>query len=127
MKKNLKNLIEEKLRKNQLKTLVSFFLFIISFNANSLEIVRDPIAEDYFYNLSNNDDNFQSYIVFDSKPNAFVIENNIYFTTELIRLIEDEDTLKSIYFHELGHIEHNHYASKKIKILDASKSNSLNN
>ena len=71
--------------------------------------------------------NFQSYIVFDSKPNAFVIENNIYFTTELIKLIEDEDTLKSIYFHELGHIEHNHYASKKIKIQDTKKSNSLNN
>ena len=92
-----------------------------------MEIVRDPIAEDYFYNLSNNDKNFQSYIVFDNKPNAFVIENNIYFTSELIKLIEDEDTLKSIYYHELGHIEHNHYTSKKIKILDASKSNSLNN
>ena len=92
-----------------------------------MEIIRDPIAEDYFYNLSNNDGDFHSYIVFDNKPNAFVIENNIYFTTELIKLIEDEDTLKSIYFHELGHIEHNHYASKKIKVLDAKKSNSLNN
>ena len=92
-----------------------------------MEIIRDPIAEDYFNNLSNNDESFQSYIVFDSKPNAFVIENNIYFTTELIKLIEDEDTLKSIYYHEVGHIKLNHYASKKIKILDASKSNSLNN
>ena len=127
MKKNLKNHTEEKLRKKQLKTLVSFFLFIISLNVNSLEIIRDPIAEDYFYNLSNNDRDFHSYIVFDSKPNAFVIENNIYFTTELIKIIEDEDTLKSIYFHELGHIEHNHYTSKKIKVLDAKKSNSLNN
>ena len=127
MKKNLKNLIEEKLRKNQLKIIISFFLFIISFNANSLEIIRDPIAEDYFQNLSDNNNDFHNYIVFDNKPNAFVIENNIYFTTELIKLIEDEDTLKSIYFHELGHIEHNHYASKKIKVLDAKKSNSLNN
>ena len=92
-----------------------------------MEIIRDPIAEDYFYNLSNNDGNFQSYIVFDNKPNAFVIENNIYFTTELIKLIEDEDALKSIYFHELGHIKYNHFASKKIKILDTKKSNSLNN
>jgi len=91
-----------------------------------LEIIRDPIAEDYFYNL-NNDENFLSYVVLDNKPNAFVIENNIYFTTGLIKLIEDEDTLKSIYFHELGHIEHNHFASKKIKVLDAKKSNSLNN
>ena len=92
-----------------------------------MEIIRDPIAEDYFNNLSNNDDNFQSYIVFNNKPNAFVIENNIYFTTELIKLIEDEDTLKSIYFHELGHIEHNHYASKKTKMLDANKSNHNSN
>jgi len=92
-----------------------------------LEIIRDPIAEDYFYNLSNIDGDFRSYIVFDSKPNAFVVENNIYFTTELIKLIKDEDTLKSIYFHELGHIEYNHFASKKINVLDAKKSNSLNN
>ncbi len=35
--------------------------------------------------------------------------------------------MKSIYFHELGHIVHNHYASKKIKIIDSKKSNSLNN
>jgi hypothetical protein len=92
-----------------------------------LEIIRDPIAENYFNNLSNNDEDFNSYIVFDSKPNAFVIENNIYFTTELIKSIEDEDALKSIYFHELGHIVNNHYASKKIKVLDTKKSNSLNN
>ena len=94
---------------------------------NSLEIIRDPIAEEYFNNFSNNDEDFNSYIVLDSKPNAFVIEKNIYFTTELIKVIEDEDSLKSIYFHELGHIVRNHYASKKIKVLDAKKSNSLNN
>ena len=92
-----------------------------------MEIIRDPITEEYFQNLTNNNEDFFTYIVFDSNPNAFVIENNIYFTTELIKLIEDEDTLKSIYFHELGHIEHNHYVSKKIKVLDAKKSNSLNN
>jgi hypothetical protein len=127
LKKNLKNHIEEKLRKKPLKKLISIFLFAISLNANSLEIIRDPIAENYFNNLINNDEDFNSYIVFDSKPNAFVIENNIYFTTELIKLIEDEDALKSIYFHELGHIVNNHYASKKIKVLDTKKSNSLNN
>ena len=70
---------------------------------------------------------FNSYIVLDSKPNAFVIENNIYFTSELIKLIGDEDSLQSIYFHELGHIVHNHYASKKIKVIKEKKSNSLNN
>ncbi len=93
-----------------------------------MEIIRDPIAEDYFHNLNkNNNEDFSTYIVIDNKPNAFVIENNIYFTTELIKLIEDEDSLKSIYFHELGHIVHNHYASKKIKVLNSKKSNSLNN
>ena len=102
-------------------------MFVISFNANSLEIIRDPIAEEYFRDLNNSDEDFNSYIVSDNKPNAFVIENNIYFTTGLFKLIEDEDSLKSIYFHELGHIVHNHYASKKIKILDVKKSNSLNN
>ena len=93
----------------------------------SLEIIRDPIAEDYFKKLSNEDGVFNSYIILDSKPNAFVIENNIYFTSELIKLLEDEDTLKSIYFHELGHIVNNHYASKKIKVIEAKKTNSLNN
>ena len=92
-----------------------------------MEIIRDPIAEDYLRKLSNNDENINSYIVLDKKSNAFVIENNIYFTTELIKLIEDEDSLKSIYFHELGHIAHNHYTSKKIKAIDAKNSNSLNN
>ena len=114
-------------RKKLLKTLINFFLFFICFNANSLEIIRDPISEDYFQKLSNNYEDFNSYIVLDSKPNAFVIENNIYFTSELIKIIEDEDTLKSIYFHELGHIVLDHYASKKIKMIDAKKSNSLNN
>jgi len=92
-----------------------------------LEIIRDPITEEYFQNLSNNNEDFFTYIVVDSNPNAFVIENNIYFTTELIKLIEDEDTLKSIYYHELGHIEHNHFASKKMKVLDAKKANSISN
>ena len=127
MKKNLKNHTEERLKKKQLKILISFFLIFISLNAKSLEIIRDPIAEDYFQNLSNNNEDLNIYIVLNSEPNAFVIENNIYFTTGLFKIIEDEDSLKSIYFHELGHIVHNHYASKKIEILDAKKSNSINN
>ena len=127
LKKNLKNHTEEKLRKKQLKILINFFLFFICFNVYSLEIIRDPIAEDYFQKLNNDNIDFNSYIILDSKPNAFVIENDIYFTSELIKLIEDEDSLKSIYFHELGHIVYDHYASKKIGIIDAKKSNSLNN
>ena len=89
--------------------------------------MRDPIAENYFQKLSNFDGEFNSYIVLNSEPNAFVIDNNIYFTSGLIKLIEDEDSLKSIFFHELGHIVHNHYETKKIKVTDAKKKSSLNN
>ena len=127
MKKNLKNLIEEKLKKKQLIILISFFLFFICLNTNSLEIIRDPIAEEYFQKLSTDNKKIKTYIVLDNKPNAFVIENNIYFTSELIKVIEDEDALKAIFFHELGHILHNHYASKKIKSLNAKKLNSITN
>ena len=123
MKKNLKNHIEEKLRKKKLKTLVSFFLFIISFNANSLEIIRDPIAEDYFFNLSKNDGDFHSYIVFDSKPNAFVIEDSIYFTTELIKLIEDEgfDPKSDDYYNELDQRMRDEFPNKLGEQTQSSK------
>jgi len=110
-----------------LKIIINFFFIFISYKVFAVEIIRDPVAEVYFNNLSKDENKINSFLIIDEKPNAFVIENNIYFTTELIRLIEDEDALKSIFFHELGHIIHNHYASKKIKILEAQKSNSLNN
>lgn len=110
-----------------MKIIINFFFIFISFKVFAIEIIRDPVAEVYFNNLSKDENKFNSFLIIDEKPNAFVIENNIYFTTELIKLIEDEDALKSIFFHELGHIINNHYASKKIKLLDAQKSNSLNN
>ncbi|MDB0033822.1 M48 family metalloprotease [Alphaproteobacteria bacterium] len=110
-----------------MKILINFFFIVISFKVFAIEIIRDPIAEEYFNDLSNGENEFNSFLITDEKPNAFVIENNIYFTTELIELIEDEDVLKSIFFHELGHIINNHYASKKINYLDTQKSNSLNN
>ena len=40
--------------------------------------------------------------------------------------IKQEDVLKSIYFHEVGHIYHNHYNSKKLK-LNYSKKNMIYN
>jgi hypothetical protein len=110
-----------------LKILINLFLIFISFKVFAIEIIRDPIAEEYFNDLSKGENEFNSFLITDEKPNAFVIEDNIYFTTELIKLIEDEDVLKSIFFHELGHITNNHYASKKIKLLDTQKSNSFNN
>ena len=110
-----------------MKILINFFFVFISFKVFAIEIIRDPIAEEYFNDLSKGENEFNSFLITDEKPNAFVIEDNIYFTTELIKLIEDEDVLKSIFFHELGHIINNHYASKKIKLLNTQKSNSLNN
>jgi hypothetical protein len=110
-----------------LKIIINFFFIFISFKVFAIEIIRDPFAEEYFNNLSKGENEYSSFLVIDEKPNAFVIENNIYFTTELIKLIEDEDALKSIFFHELGHINNSHYVSKKINILDTQKSNSLNN
>ena len=64
------------------------------------------------------------YLVKNKSANAFVINNNIYFTTGLLKLINNEDTLKAIYLHEYGHIIKNHFQTKKIKIQQSnSKSN----
>ena len=41
--------------------------------------------------------------------------NNIYFTTGLLEIINNEDTLKAIYLHEYGHIIKNHFKKKKLK------------
>ena len=104
-----------------MKIIINLFFIFISFKVFAIEIIRDPVAEVYFNNLSKDENKINSFLIIDEKPNAFVIENNIYFTTELIKLIEDEDALKSIFFHELGHIINNHYASKKNKVIRCSK------
>ena len=51
------------------------------------------------------------YLIKNKSANAFVINNNIYFTTGLLELINNEDTLKAIYLHEYGHIIKNHFQS----------------
>ena len=111
------NHIEGKLKKKLFKTLISITFIFFSIPSIALELIRDPIFENYFDFLSEkNNTNINVYLVKDVMPNAFVIGNSIYFTTELLKLVEDEDTLKSIYYHELGHIINNHFESKKIKI-----------
>ncbi len=104
--------------KNKIK-LTYFLLFL--FNYQSLfcyEIIRDPIFEDYFSKLGNqlklNEVNV--YLINSKSANAFVINNNIYFTTELFDEINNEDTLKAIFFHEYGHVIKDHFHAKKIKI-----------
>ncbi len=107
---------------------IIFFLNVF-INLHSYEIIRDPIFEDYFINLNNdlNYDRVNVYLVKNKTPNAFVIEDNIYFTTGLFELIKDEDTLKAIYLHEYGHIIYNHFQSKKIKIQQINNKSSFYN
>ena len=105
------------------------FLIFLSINAYSLEIIRDPIFENYFKNIQLKYDLPEAnvYIVEHNEINAFVLGKNIYFTKGMIRNIKQEDVLKSIYFHEVGHIYHNHYNSKKIEINSRKKNMFYNN
>ena len=97
------------------------FLFIIN-NIYGYEIVRDPIFENYFSEVSEdlklNKKNV--FLVKNNSANAFVIEDNIYITTGLLKAINDEDTLKAIYLHEYAHVIKNHFESKKIRIEQSS-------
>ena len=101
----------------------------MSINAYSLEIIRDPIFENYFKNIQLKYDLpvANVYIVENYDVNAFVLGNNIYFTKGMIKRIKKEDVLKSIYFHEVGHIHHNHYNSKKLEINSNKKIKVYNN
>ena len=104
------------------------FLIFLSINAYSFEIIRDPIFENYFKNiqLKYNLPVANVYIVEHNEINAFVLGNSIYFTDGMIKKIRQEDVLKSIYFHEVGHIYYNHYNSKKLEI-DTKKKNKIYN
>ena len=104
------------------------FLFNYSYT-HSYEIIRDPIFENYFNKVSNELDlkKIDTYLVKNNNANAFVLNNNIYFTTSLLRLIKNEDTLKAIFLHEYAHVINNHFQTKKIKIKQTnSNSNILN-
>ena len=96
---------------------ITYFLFIFN-NLHSYEIIRDPIFENYFSDISKQLklEKVDVFLIKNKTSNAFVIENNIYFTTGLLKVINDEDTLKAIFLHEYGHIFKNHFQSKKIKI-----------
>jgi hypothetical protein len=107
-----------------LKVLLIFFIVPV----NALEIVRDPIFENYFSFAEDSNTSVNNvFLINSNEPNAFVYGNKIFFTTELIKLIEDEDALKAIYFHELGHIKNNHFESKKIKLDNDKSLRKLNN
>ena len=129
----MKNLIGEKLKEKLLKNKIKYiFILSLLFIFNNLycyEIIRDPIFENYFDNLSQELDlnKVDVLLVKNNKPNAFVLNESIYFTTGLLKKINNEDTLKAIYLHEYGHLIKNHLQSKKIKIQKTNKrSNFLN-
>ena len=96
---------------------LTYFLFIFN-NLYSYELIRDPIFENYFSDISKQLklEKIDVFLIKNKTSNAFVIEDNIYITTGLLEVINDEDTLKAIYLHEYGHIIRNHFQSKKIKI-----------
>lgn len=104
-----------------MKIQIKFFCIILFIsivnNLYSYEIIRDPIFEDYIQDISEDLKlkRVNVYLIKSKLANAFVIEDNIYFTTELLRVINDEDTLKAIYLHEYGHIIKNHFLAKKIR------------
>ncbi len=104
---------------------ISIFLFFLLFyfsHSYSYEIIRDPIFEDYLNEISKELDlkKIDVYLVDNNNANAFVINKNIYFTTGLLRLINNEDTLKAIYLHEYAHVINNHFEAKKIKIKQSN-------
>ena len=112
-----------------MKILFRLFLIFFCINAYSLEIIRDPIFENYFKNLQVKYDLpvANVYILKSNKINAFVLGSNIYFTTGMFKNLKEEDVLKSIYFHEVGHIYHNHYNSKIIEVNFNEKNKIYNN
>ena len=103
--------------KNKIKFIYIFFFIFIQKSLYSYEIIRDPIFENYFQNISEELklDKVNVYLVNNKNSNAFVINESIYFTTGLIKTINNEDTLKAIYLHEYGHLTKKHLQTKKIK------------
>ena len=104
-----------------------FIFFFLFFNKSlySYEIIRDPIFEDYFRDINKelNLKKIDTYLIKNNNANAFVLFNNIYITTGLLKSIKKEDTLKSIYLHEYGHIIKNHLQAKKINIKKSNYKN----
>jgi len=115
--------------KKSIKFISTIFLLILFKNLYSYEIIRDPIFEDYFEKINKEFEHeiVDTYLVKNKSANAFVLNNNIYFTTGLLEIINNEDTLKAIYLHEYGHIIKNHFQSKKIKIQQSDEKSNFYN
>ena len=123
-------LIEGKLRRKRLNRIIAiFFLLILPINSFSYEIIRDPITENYLSNILKQDsvEAIKVNIINDPNSNAFVLNKNIYLLSGLFDQLDNEDSLKSILFHELGHLQNNHYESKYESVLRSQNNASINN
>ena len=112
-----------------MKILISLIFISLYNSVYSYEVIRDPFYESYFKNLSKEYSTSKAnvYLIENDDLNAFVINNSIYFTTGMIKNIEHEDMLKSIYFHEAGHVHYNHYEAKVINIESNKNKKIFNN
>ena len=111
-----------------MKILLKLFFIFFLLPVHAFEIIRDPVFENYFdFAGSDNQKGNNVFLIESSEPNAFVFSNKIFFTTELLKLIKDEDALRAIYFHELGHIKKKHLGSRKIKLENDKNIRKLNN
>ena len=115
--------------RTRFKLIYNIFFLLFVFNIYSYEIVRDPIFEDYFDNISQDLEltKVDIYLIKKKAANAFVIGDNIYLTTGLLEVINNEETLKAIYLHEYGHVINNHYEAKKIKIIQSNNKKNFYN
>ena len=123
-------LIEGKLRRKRLNRIIAiFFLLILPINSFSYEIIRDPITENYLSNILKQDsvETIKVNIINDPNSNAFVLNKNIYVLSGLFDQLDNEDSLKSILFHELGHLHNNHYETKYESVLRSQNNASINN
>ncbi len=107
------------------KLILLFFFLIFNKSIYGYEIIRDPIFENYFKDICKelSLNKINTYLVENNYANAFVLNNNIYITTGLLKSIRKEDTLKSIYLHEYGHIIKNHLQARKINIQQTNYKN----
>ena len=112
---------------NKLIAILSFLILPIT--SLSYEIIRDPIAENYLSNILNDvsSEKIKINIIKDKNSNAFVINKQIFVHSGLFFDLNSEDSLKSILFHELGHLYNNHYESKYELVLRAQNNASINN
>ncbi len=115
--------------KNKIKFITYIFFLFLYNNLFSYEIIRDPIFEDYFIDLSKDLklNKINVYLIKDNSANAFVIDNKIYFTTGLLDVVDNEDTIKAIYLHEYGHVIKNHSQIKRIIINKSEDMSSFTN